>query len=290
MSHHTVSPRTGLFLCAVALAILSPSGSSHAEKIWTEVDGVVIIEAEHTESDLGDWVKKTSVANYCGTGHVEYTGNSPSGGSAGTRLRYTFKIIDGGSYGMALRAHKRLEGSPGDHCNDAYVKATGDYTSAGSGSTDGLMSDTKMYVHGESATTWDWATNLDGNGYHHKQPEYSFKANTTYEFNLSGRSQRFNCDRIVIFASLQKSKAMDPATAETLEGSTDTRRNPGRGVVARSAFVSQKVEVFSLSGRNLGTFTTGTNGSVMENDGLMVGTYLMQLGDGAVRRLVIAKR
>ena len=42
--------------------------------------GIVVIESESTSSSLGKWKKKTSIKDFSGEAHLEFTGNRPTSG------------------------------------------------------------------------------------------------------------------------------------------------------------------------------------------------------------------
>lgn len=170
----------------------------------TDVNGVIMFEAENTTSDLDKWILKTDNPGYSGNGHLEFTGNGINGGSADSPLKYTFTVTEGGLYRLFIRARKRLEGAESDKCNDGYVKMEGDFgasPNAGNNHKDDapedmLRKNTKFF--GGTANGWGWALQLDAGGYDNKrQAVYNFKAGETYTFTLSGRSIRWNVDRIV---------------------------------------------------------------------------------------------
>ncbi|MFN3166712.1 MAG: hypothetical protein ACE37H_06570 [Phycisphaeraceae bacterium] len=191
--------------------------------VFLEADGVVVIEAESTASKPGKWTGKTDIEGYTGKGHIEYTGNKPAGGQADSPMVYYFKINKAGTYRLHLRAHKRLEGEASDKCNDAYVRVVGDYGAtdkAGDKHNDDarledLKKDTKCF--GGLAKGWGWAETLDLGGHQNKRmPRYVFKAGETYALVISGRSQRFNIDRVVFcHESVDVKRAKDPERAES---------------------------------------------------------------------------
>jgi hypothetical protein len=168
--------------------------------LWLESDGVVVMEAEQTVSPLDKWIKITPggsnfVAGATGSGHLEFTANTHNGGKATSPLEYHFKINEGGVYRLFIRARKRLEGLPGDKCNDGYVRVSGHFTAGGGTPLELLQQDTKFF--GGDAENWGWAAKLDAD---HKKldADYEFKAGETYTLVLSGRSIRWNVDRIVL--------------------------------------------------------------------------------------------
>lgn len=206
-------------LLAVPAVVLMCFAMSSAQTIYQgTASGMVIMEAEKTASPLDKWIKVTAPANYAGTGGLEFTGNSPSGGSAVSPLTYKFKIATAGIHKIKLRAHKRLAGAPGDQCNDCYIRVEGDYTSGSNLPLSGLTQNNKCYIHGQSATTWDYSGDLDGLGWDHTQALYNFKAGQTYTMTVSGRSQRYNLDRIVFFLPAAETAALNYLTPETTGG------------------------------------------------------------------------
>ncbi|MEM9237319.1 MAG: hypothetical protein AAGB14_11110, partial [Verrucomicrobiota bacterium] len=168
----------------------------HAKPVFEERKGLVVIEAESTDSRLGKWKKKTDVEGYEGECHLEFTGNKTISGPPESPLKYRFKINKEGVYTLTLRARKRLETKREDISNDCYVALKGDFEAGGKAPLKTLRSDTKMY--GGKPDGWGWAVMLDSN---HKKfpPEYRLKAGETYELTIHGRSKNFNIDRIILF-------------------------------------------------------------------------------------------
>jgi len=165
--------------------------------LFLETNGIIVMEAESTASPLGKWKSVNEPANFTGTGAIEFTGNRTAGGDPDSPLVYRFQVQNDGIYQLELRAHKRLDGAPSDHCNDAYIRMEGDYDAVGGAAPlDWLMNDTKIF--GGAHNGWGWAASLDRD--HNKRfARYAFKAGEIYTLVLSGRSQRFNVDRIVIY-------------------------------------------------------------------------------------------
>lgn len=181
--------------CVAALCAESP--------VFKERGGMVVIEAESTESALDKWVIKKDVKGYKGSGHLEFTGNKPESGPAVSPLRYSFKINKSGNYKLIIRAHKNLISDRQDICNDCYVRIEGDYTSGNKTPLDVLKKDAKMF--GGSASSWAFATKLDVN---HKKydPIYTFKKGETYTIIISGRSKNFNMDRFLLLHDSKRIK------------------------------------------------------------------------------------
>jgi len=187
--------------------------SAFSAPIFKGRDGLVIMEAESSSSSKGQWDTKKSIAGYAGECHLEFTGNQPASGPPKNPLKYNFTVDKDGEYRLLIRAHKRLAGEPGDRCNDCYVRLEGDFETAGKAPLDLLKADTKLY--GGSADGWGWTAQLDQ---HHKKfpPLYTLKAGEKYTLIISGRSQRFNMDRIIFkHKSVSDSTAKDPGQPES---------------------------------------------------------------------------
>ena len=207
------------------LSVLLIACPAMAQSVFQGKDGLVVMESESSTSAKGEWKKKTTVDGYTGDCHLEFTGNKPASGPATSPLKYRFKVDKDGIYRLMIRAHKRLvddkgKKARGDHCNDCYVRIQGRYEAGGGAPLEILKKDTKTFVHGKAAETWDWTYKLD---YHdpktHKgvkgDPLYKLKAGQMYTLVVSGRSQRFNMDRIVLkHESVSMEQAKDPETPE----------------------------------------------------------------------------
>ena len=192
-----------------AIWLLSLVKIANAQVMFEETKGYVAIECEDTPSSLGLWKKVSSeadpayIANASGGAHLEFTGNSPSGGSANSPLKYTFKINTPGTYHLILRCSKRLlDGETSDWANDCYVKMEGDFTSPYSGTNEPTTNDLKgniKFFGGNKHPNLGWAVNLDYLNHYKVKPRYVFKSGETYTLTFSGRSQRFNIDYFVLY-------------------------------------------------------------------------------------------
>ena len=211
------------WIIIVMMMLCRPALAQGDHPVFLEAQGVVVIEAESTASDPGDWEGKKTVEGFTGEGHIEFTGNRPAGGDPGTQLVYYFKVTTPGTYQLFLRGHKRLAGEAPDKCNDCYVRVEGRYGApddAGDEHGDNarlatLRQDTKLY--GGSDRGWGWASQLDLGGHNNKRnARYVFRAGQTYALAVSGRSQRFNLDRIVfVHEDADEREAKAPETAES---------------------------------------------------------------------------
>ncbi len=222
---------------SAALSATVPPGA-----VYQESGGIVVMEAERTPSPTGTGSNRWEVyepgeLNFVfgatGNAHLEFQGNSSNGGSPTTPLTYTFRIHQAGYYHLHLRARARLDGAPDDKNNDCYVKVAGlDGATFAAGPNAGgdhlddaplslLNQDTKMY--GGAPNTWGWANQMDAGGSSNKRwPVYRFNAGSTYRLTVSGRSIKFNLDRIVFRKSTivdtSAKSASIPESALAVEG------------------------------------------------------------------------
>ena len=197
----------------MALTAAFGVAASDAAPLFEGRDGLVIIEVESTVSSKGDWKEVQTVEGYTGECHLEFTGNQPASGPPNDPLEYTFTVDRDGVYKLLIRCHKRLEDEKPDKCNDCYVRLKGDFEAGGPAPMEMLETDTKLY--GGSPAGWGWSAQLDRQ--HRKFPPlYRLKAGEKYTLTISGRSQRFNMDRILfVHESVSEEKAKDPALAES---------------------------------------------------------------------------
>ena len=199
--------------CPVALGtvnLLQPSncggGGNNDCEGYEEQNGLIIMEAENTDSPLDKWIKKTDVNGYTGSGHLEFTGNNQSSGPATSPLTYTFKVNTAGTYRLIIKSRKRLAGAEPDKSNDSYVKLAGDFNASPNACNNhncdaqkaDLTSNTKFF--GGNADNWGWAQQLDLGGHNNKRNAiYQLKAGKTYTLTVSGRSKNYNFDKIVFY-------------------------------------------------------------------------------------------
>jgi len=193
--------------------------------VFNEVEGVVVIEAEHSKTNFGQWSGKKAVADFSGEGYLEFGGNKVAGGAVGSPLVYDFKINQAGVYYLHLRCARETQVLKGetrkDVANDCYVRVLGDYDAGpnpGKNSKDNaplavLKSDTKFFGGDHEKFVWASGSRLDlghkdgpyGKG--KRTAAYTFKANQTYRLIVSGRSKLFKLDRIGFRQSEVNTKA-----------------------------------------------------------------------------------
>lgn len=172
---------------------------------WYEKDGIIIVEAEDTDSDLGEWVIYTDANNphsfmsgWTGDGCIFFTGNSNPGGPVNSELKYKLYINNPGTYRLSLRGMETgLEGAAGDQTNDCYVKMTGQ-------STDDCEGKFTKWVLLGKAKEWSWNTTLECGHHNFVKTNYDLDQGV-HEFWIAGRSKNFAIDRFIIHKA-----SMDP--------------------------------------------------------------------------------
>ena len=214
------------FKYAILIAVLLYfSNNMQAAKVYIEANGIVMMEAENTESSLGLW-KRANISGSSGAGNIEFTGNTPLGtGSDRSPLIYKFKITNAGDYALLVNGRRSDKFTDGrkDIGNDCYVRVEGDFA-PGAGGTDMkyLKQDEKMfigrggYVDATGTFDWRWGEKLDIEGLSSQpKPIYNFKAGETYTLIVSGRSTFFCLDRILLVKSTVSQETAKAITTES---------------------------------------------------------------------------
>ena len=192
---------------------------------YIEKDGIVVMEAENTNSNLDLWEKGNSISGYTGSSYLEFTGNTPINGSAKSPLEYTFTVNQDGLYYLHMLVAKETIDGRTDVANDAYVRLDGNYGAGPNvGNSHGddaplanLKANTKFYGGNANQFAWSYGNRLDLGGDTNKRVAvYDLKAGETYTFVMHGRSQKFKVDRIVFrHSSVSIATAQDISAAET---------------------------------------------------------------------------
>ena len=215
--------RNAIFPILVLILLFGlSSGFNNSSRSVKYPKGVVFIEAESTTSNLDKWVligpdDPNYVKGASGERHIEFTANTKNGGPATSPLEYTFTVPETGTYRLLIRCRKRLEGEPGDKCNDGWVKLAGNFTTNNDVPTEDLMKNEKFF--GGDPGKWGWAEMLDWQGHIKRAALYNLKKGETYTFTLSGRSIRWNVDAIIFFNTekfslIEVKKMIDPSSVD----------------------------------------------------------------------------
>ena len=210
-------------LSQVATAPLTKQSTIVAKEFFLEKQGVVVIEAESTKSDLGLWqlhdqkLKNDPV----GKGYLEFTGNKVTNGPAKSPLEYMFKVEKSGLYTLHLRCARETVGDRTDVANDCFVSLKGNYSQVPKvGTKHGddaplkpLQNDTKFFGGDDNKFVWASGNKLDLGGHRNKRVAvYDLVGGEIYKLIVSGRSQKFKLDRIIF-----RHESVEKANAESLQ-------------------------------------------------------------------------
>lgn len=195
----TATTDDGNFIATATAQIRDDSQNNNCNG-YEEQNGLIIMEAENTASDLGEWEFQTNLPNAKGSGHLQFLGNTISNGPVNSELEYTFTINKAGNYRLLLGSRRFVTPTgETDKSNDCYIKMTGDFT-APTGlpntiSFNNLSRFTKTVAGG--FTNWGYKT-IVWQG-RELQTVYNFKAGETYTLTMAGRSKLFAVDRILLY-------------------------------------------------------------------------------------------
>lgn len=203
------------------------------ENYYVESNGLLIMEAENTSSDLDLWIRKTTGLEnaHIGSSYLEFTGNNTSSGPARSPLEYAFKINRSGLYYIHLHCARETVGDRKDVANDCYIRVEGDYSQGPNvGTSHGddaplstLQKDTKFFGGAHNTLVWATGNRLDLGGTRNKRVAvYDFVAGEIYKLVVSGRSQKYKLDRIVFrHASVEADTAQSTSLPESQRVTVD---------------------------------------------------------------------
>ena len=174
----------------------------------TDRDGVIVFQAEHTNSLLGNWELITHqhpdfFKGASNDSMLYFTGNATNLGPPNSPLDYTFIAPETGTYQLIIRSSRILKDARNDECNDFYVRLAGDFEpGANTFSKSVLLTDTKHYFSSVPDRQWGW-TNLGERRISGENVKrrffYVLKKGEVYTLTVSGRSKRAIMDYIVLF-------------------------------------------------------------------------------------------
>lgn len=208
--------------------LLFDNGTLNQRFIQSSED-ILIIEAESTNSTLGNWVlidkdDKHYIEGASQQTFLEFLGNQPAQGPPNSPLDYHFKVKNDGKYRLLIMTSKRLEGKRGDVCNDAWVKFNGPFESA----TDLPLSDLKNYMKffqkGSTKTperSWQWAISAEKGRHEFHELTYELRKGQDYKLTIAGRSKRFSMDFIIFYNTEKMSRQEAEKWTENLISKTD---------------------------------------------------------------------
>ncbi len=181
------------------------------EFVFEEKDGLLIIEAENATIPA-DWITSNAVADFTGTGYIQWEGDNNFGKTGEGVINYKIRITTPGTYRFQWRSRIN-EGTNSTESNDAWVKmpdaddffgrkSDGSSTvyPKGSGKTpnpNGGGGDGWFKVYMNQAEQWSVQARTSDNDAH--DIYVTFNAVGDYTIQLSGRSKGFAIDRLVLY-------------------------------------------------------------------------------------------
>ncbi|MGB0373235.1 MAG: PKD domain-containing protein [Opitutales bacterium] len=203
---------------------------------YNESGGILIMEAEDTPSDLGEWILEDDslsplAGQATGSGYLVFDGNTYPTGPVNSPLEYRFRINTAGNYRLYIRIGKENHTVGPEYrtdvSNDFFVKMEGDYDSGPDVHSNENRDAARAYLnrfekfYGGSAGRFVWTGQapLEGHNGNHQHPIYSFKAGEYYSLFVAGRSRDAKMDRILL---VHESVDLASAQNTALEASTTT--------------------------------------------------------------------
>ncbi len=104
----------------ILLVIITIAGCNTQEQIFTEKDGVLMIEMESIPM-VEDWEVRTDVPGYSGDGYITWTGEEYFNDSSHGRMEYQIRINNPGTY--MLKWYTMVgKGTENSEHNDTWLK------------------------------------------------------------------------------------------------------------------------------------------------------------------------
>ena len=231
---------TTAHLLTLILAATASTATARAGGTYVEKDGIIVMEAENTNSPVNLWKRETAIPGHTGVAYLDFTGNDPESGLASSPLEYSFRITTGGLYFLHLHCSRETVTINGkernDVANDCYVRVEGDYgTGPKPGNRHGmdaplslLKSDVKFFGGDAMKFAWASGNRIDPGGETNKRVAiYNFKPGERYKLVVSGRSKLFKLDRILV-----RHEKVEPKTAEALDLPESNQEPPDKSAAA----------------------------------------------------------
>ncbi len=175
---------------------------------FVEQNGIVVMEAESLPVQA-PWVKKKDNLATGGT-YIQWTGGNSYGNSNKGVTNVSITINKTGTYRFLWRM-RQPDGVRSDLSNDSWIN----FPDTKFMNKDGKAYDGFIKVFGNGKGNFAWRATADVN--HQKSPIYvEFTQPGTYTFQLAGRSDLHQIDRIVLFhESVSQSAATNESLNET---------------------------------------------------------------------------
>lgn len=203
---------------------------------FVEENGLLIIETEST-GVTGEWALRSRTPDYTGSGYLQWEGPNSYSQPGNGLLRYHLRVTTTGTYRFRWRSRIN-EGTDSTEGNDAWLRfpdAADFYGLQGESSyvypgdsgkspqPNGASREGWFKIYQNQLDRWSWQTRTSDNDAHDVYVEFATPGD--YVMEISGRSQGFAIDRIVLAAVARLEAEDAPApTDESLAESGSTCR------------------------------------------------------------------
>lgn len=202
------------------------SGGGECEADFVESNGMLVMEAE--SANLGNgWTEHTDNLGQTGTSYLEWTGGDAFNNPGNGTTTYTFEIKTPGTYRFLWRSRIVMGAENTEH-NDAWLRfpdaddfygqqGTSIVYPHGSGKSptpEGSGADGWFKIYMNVLDTWSWITQTSDNDAHFIYAR--FDSPGVYTLELSGRSNGYAIDRMVLFNDqVTEAQATNTGLSET---------------------------------------------------------------------------
>lgn len=199
-------------------------------QIFQEANGLLTIDLENTEIPTG-WCLENSIPDFTGTGYLQWTNGDQFGNPGQGLLTYRVQISTPGTYRVQIRAFI-AEGDDHTESNDVWIRI------ADADDFFAQKNNSLIYPHGSGKSPnpngagkegwfksymsqldqWSWQTRTSDHDAH--DIFVTFNQIGTYTLELSGRSQGFAVDRIVLYKNDLLNEASATQSEQTQSNTT----------------------------------------------------------------------
>lgn len=179
---------------------------------FVEENGILTIEMESGDFSGTFWQKKTDIADYTGSGYLQYIGGHFTGIPGNSQITYTFRIQNPGRYSFKMRAYRTSHED-----NDVWVRfPDGGVMTKIEGDNTGVKDDEwfKFLIGARNAWSYFMKTQHSHTGESLHDVYVDFPAAGVYTVQVSGRSTGFRLDRFTLY-NTSGFYGMNPANPES---------------------------------------------------------------------------
>jgi len=206
--------------------------------VFMEENGLVKLDMEAIDVSGTDWVFRTDISDYDGTGFLVWEGPNSMGNPGNGLLTYKVRINTPGTYRFLWRSYITIGSNNTEH-NDSwlripdaahfygmknnghivYPKGTDlppipESSEQGNTEPNGAGSDGWFKIYMNTANNWKWQSSTSDHDAHNIYAVFTHPG--VYTVEISGRSTGHGIDTVVLFNdSVSQNDATDPMTGIT---------------------------------------------------------------------------